>query len=122
MQGIPAQLYEAAEIDGAGPFRKFWNVTLPSLRPQIAFLTIMGTIGAIQVFEQIYMLGGGSGNSESKFGPEDCGMTMVPYIYRKGFEEFLMGEASAIAYVLFAFILLLTMINWRIMIQRREAV
>ena len=55
----------------------------------------MGTIGAVQVFEQIYMMGGGAGEGESKFGPDDSGMTIVPFIYRKGFEFFKMGEGWA---------------------------
>ena len=118
LQGISRSLYEAAEIDGAGPIRQFFHISLPSLRPQLVFLVIMGTIGAIQVFEQIYMLGGGAGEAESKFGPEDSGMTMVPFLYRKGFEFFKMGEASAIAYVLFVILIVLTMINFKVILKK----
>ena len=75
--------------------------------------------GALQVFEQIYMLGGGSGEAGSKFGPADSGMTIVCYIYRKGFEDFQMGEASAVAYLLFAVIFILTWVNWKIL-RRQE--
>lgn len=118
LQSISKSLYEAAHIDGAGAFRQFFHISLPSLRPQLVFLVIMGTIGAIQVFEQIYMLGGGAGEAESKFGPEDSGMTIVPFLYRKGFEFFKMGEASAIAYVLFVILIALTFINFKFIMKK----
>ncbi|MCI0512364.1 extracellular solute-binding protein [candidate division KSB1 bacterium] len=121
LQNIPDSLYEAASIDGAGPFSQFFKITLPGLRPQIIFLTVMGTIGCVQVFEQIFMLGGGSSEPGAKFGPEDCGMTMVPYIYRTGFEDFHMGDASAIAYILFVVIFILTYINWKIAFRPEES-
>ena len=120
LQNIPKTLYEAASIDGAGAFRQFFKISLPLLKPQFAFLVIMGTIGAIQVFEQIYMLGGGAGEAESKFGPDDSGMTIVPFLYRKGFEYFKMGEASTIAYILFIFLFILTFFNLKF-IMRRES-
>ena len=119
-QNIPAAQYEAAEIDGAGPFRQFLHISLPGLRPQVVFLTVMGTIGAIQVFEQIYMMGGGSGEGESKFGPDDSGMTIVPFIYRKGFEYFKMGEASAVAYILFVLLLILTIFNFKLILKKED--
>ena len=120
LQNIPTEHYEAASIDGANILQKFWNITIPALRPQILFLTVTGTIGALQVFEQIYILGGGAGEAGTKFGPSDSGMTMVCYIYRKGFEEFRMGQASAIAYVLFAIIFVLTYINWKWLLGRQQ--
>ena len=119
LQNIPSELYEAASIDGANAIQKFWRITIAMLRPQILFLTVTGTIGALQVFEQIYILGGGSGEAGTKFGPADSGMTMVCYLYRKGFEDFQMGQASAIAYVLFAIIFILTYINWKWLLGRR---
>jgi multiple sugar transport system permease protein len=79
----------------------------------------MGTIGSIQVFEQIYMMSGGAGEAGSKFGPEDSGMTVVPLLYRKGFEYFRMGDASAVAYVLFVLLLLLTLLHFKL-ITRKE--
>lgn len=119
-QNIPAAQYEAAEIDGAGPFRQFLHISLPGLRPQVVFLTVMGTIGAIQVFEQIFMMGGGAGEGESKFGPDDSGMTIVPFIYRKGFEYFKMGEASAVAYILFVLLLILTIFNFKLIMKKES--
>lgn len=120
LQNIPRHLYEAAEIDGANGFQQFFHITIPGLKPQVIFLVIMNTIGSLQVFEQIYMLGGGSGEAESRFGPQDSGMTMVPWIYRKGFEDFKMGEASAIAYILFAIIMLLTIIYWKYFFRKEN--
>jgi len=111
LQNIPKTQYEASSIDGAGAVRQFLSISLPNLKPQFLFLVIMGTIGAVQVFEQIYMLGGGAGQPESKFGPDDSGMTIVPFLYRKGFEYFKMGEASAIAYILFILLFVLTYLN-----------
>ena len=119
LQNINKELYEASAIDGAGPIRQFFSISLPNLKPQLTFLVIMGTIGAVQVFEQIYMLGGGAGEAESKFGPDDSGMTIVPFLYRKGFEFFKMGEASAIAYVLFILLFILTYFNLKL-IMRKE--
>ena len=119
LQQIPNQLYKAAEIDGAGWWQKFWHVSLPGIRPQLVFVGVMGLIGGFQVFEQIYMLGGGSGYFGSKFGPNDAGKTMVPLIYDLGFEQFKMGRASAVAYILFLVILVFTMIQLRLLRQTR---
>lgn len=109
LQQIPDELYEAAEIDGAGATRRFWHVALPGLRPQLFFTTVLGLIGSFQVFELIYTLAGKSGDAGARFGPNDSALTMVPLIYHTGFETFEMGKSAAIAYVLFAIILLLTM-------------
>jgi multiple sugar transport system permease protein len=120
LQNVPKQLYEAAAIDGAGSIRQFFSISLPSLRPQFTFLVIMGTIGTVQVFEQIYMLGGGAGEAESKFGPDDCGMTIAPFIYRKGFEFFKMGDASAVAFILFIILFVVTFINLKLALRKAE--
>lgn len=120
LQNVPNELHEAASIDGAGSLRQFMFISLPTLKPQVTFLVVMGTIGAIQVFEQIYMLGGGAGEAESKFGPDDSGMTIVPFLYRKGFEYFKMGEASAIAYILFSVLFILTYLNLKIFLKEER--
>jgi ABC-type sugar transport system permease subunit len=114
LQQIPASLYEAARIDGASSVRRFWHVSLPGLRPQILFTGVIGLIGGFQVFETIFMLGGGTGYAGSKFGPNDAGMTMVPLVFRYGFEYFQMGKASAYSYILFAVILVFTVIQFRL--------
>ena len=113
LQQIPIELYEAASVDGANPVKQFWNVAVPGLRPQIFFVTVLGFIGAFQVFETIYTLAGKSGDANARFGPNDSALTLVPLIYHTGFETFEMGKSAAIAYILFAMILILTAIQMR---------
>ena len=79
---------------------------------------MLGLIGGFQVFEPIYMLGGGAGEAGAKFGPNDAGMTMVPLIYHTGFENFEMGKSTAIAYILFAIIFVFTVIQIRLFRER----
>jgi ABC-type sugar transport system permease subunit/ABC-type glycerol-3-phosphate transport system substrate-binding protein len=115
LQQIPEVLYRAAEVDGAGFWRKFWHISLPGLRPQIIFVVMMGLIGGFQVFEPIYMMGGGSGYVGSKFGPNDAGKTMVPLVFDLGFERFKMGQASAVAYILFGIIFGITLMQLKLL-------
>ncbi len=105
LQGVPSQLYEAAEIDGAGPWQRFRNVTLPMLTPTTFFLLIVGFIGAFQFFAESYMM--------TRGGPRYATMSLVYLIYDNGFNFFKMGFASAIAWVLFAVVFLLTVIQLR---------
>ncbi|HEY3411746.1 MAG TPA: extracellular solute-binding protein [Armatimonadota bacterium] len=105
LQGIPTQLYEAASIDGAGNFRKFWTITLPMLSPVIFFNLIMGIIGSFQVFTQAYVMTSG--------GPNNATLFYVLYLFQKGFQQFQMGYASALAWVLFAIVLALTALVMR---------
>ncbi|MEU0096709.1 sugar ABC transporter permease [Kribbella sp. NPDC006257] len=105
MKGIPRELYEAAEVDGAGPVRQFWSITVPQLTPIIFFNLIMGLIGAFQVFSQVYIL--------TKGGPDNASQTMVPLLFDQAFSFYHMGYASAISWLLFAVILLFTLIAFR---------
>lgn len=105
LQGIPAHLYEAAEIDGATVWRKFWHITLPLLTPTTFFIVIIAIIGSFQVFEQAYIMTQG--------GPARATVTTVYYIYENGFQWYRMGYASAVAWVLFALILAVTLVQWR---------
>lgn len=105
LQGVPAQLYEAAEIDGAGAWSRFRHVTLPLLTPTTFFLLIVGFIGAFQFFAESYMM--------TRGGPRYATMSLVYLIYLNGFSYFKMGFASAIAWVLFAVVFMLTMIQLR---------
>jgi len=109
LQTIPHTMYEAAEVDGAGFWNKFFHITLPLLRPTIVFVSIMSCIFSFQIFEQIYIMTGGGGGQIG--GVLDCALTGVPYIFDTGFNKFQMGYASALAYVLFIVILSLTFIN-----------
>jgi len=114
LQQIPEALFEAATMDGANPFRRFWNIAVPGLRPQLFFITVLGLIGAFQVFETIYVLAGKSGDAGARFGPNDSALTMVPLIYHTGFETFEMGKSAAFAYILFVMILIVTAIQTKI--------
>ncbi len=106
MQAIPRDFYEAAEVDGAGTWKQFRHITLPLLSPTILFLSVISVIGALQIFEQPQILTNG--------GPGDATRTIVLYLYEQGFRFFDMGYASAIAISLFAIILILTMLQFRI--------
>ena len=104
LQGVPDELYEVADLDGASRLRKFWHVTLPMLTPTIYFNFIMGIIGSLQVFMQAYvMTPGGSG------GPDKSLLFYVLYLYHKAFVEYDMGYACALAWILFVIILTFTM-------------
>jgi multiple sugar transport system permease protein len=112
LQTIPHVMYEAAEIDGAGFWRKFFGVTLPLLRPTIVFVTMMSFIFSFQVFEQVYIMTSGQ---EGIGGVLNSALTIVAYLYDKGFQKFQMGYASALAYIIFLCIFTLPMINRRLM-------
>lgn len=102
LQGIPQSLYDAAEIDGAGPLSCFWNITVPMMTPTIFFSLILGMIGSFQMFTQAYVM--------TRGGPNNATLTYVMHIYNKGFRQFHFGYASALAWVLFLLILLLTVL------------
>ncbi len=107
LKGIPSTLYEAASIDGANPRQQFWAVTLPQLSPIVFFNTVMGFIGALQQFEGVYIITGGNGT-----GPGDSLLMPVYHLFNNGFKYFKMGYASALAWVIFAIILVLTGIQF----------
>lgn len=103
LQDVPTHLYESAEIDGAGFFKKVWHITLPSISPVIYFNLIMGIIGSLQVFAQPYiMFGGGQG------GPNRSALFYSVYLYENAFTYNQMGYACAMAWILFLIILGLT--------------
>lgn len=99
---VPAELYEVAAIDGAGPLRRFLNVTLPMLSPTILFNLVMGLIGAFQYFTQAYVMTAGKGT------PVDSTMFYALYLYRNSFYYLRMGYASAMAWMMFVVILAAT--------------
>lgn len=106
LQGIDPQLYEAAEIDGAGGWHKFIHITFPMLSPTTFFILVMSVIGGLQGgFEQANIMTMG--------GPAGATTTLGYYIYQLGFVWHHMGYAAAVAWVMFAGILLVTIINWR---------
>ncbi len=105
LQGIPPQLYEAADIDGANGWQKFWNITWPMLGPTNFFIVIMSVIGGFQAFGEIYVMTGG--------GPAGSTTTIVYYIYNNAFQWFKMGYASSISWFLFILIFLVTLFQWK---------
>jgi multiple sugar transport system permease protein len=107
LTNVPQELVEAAELDGAGKWAVFRNVTWPQLAPTTFFIVIMSCIGGLQGgFEQARVMTNG--------GPAGTTMTMSYYIFTKAFEEFQIGYASAVSWVLFAIIFAITMVNWKI--------
>jgi multiple sugar transport system permease protein len=105
LQNIPTQLYEAASIDGAGAVRRFFHVTLPMLSPTIFLNMIVATIGTFQVFAAAYILTGG--------GPRQSTLFYAYYLFNRAFVYFNMGYASAMAWLLFLIILILTGVQIR---------
>ncbi len=105
LQGIPHELYEAASIDGASAWQRFWHITFPMLGPANFFIVIMGIIGGFQAFGEIYVMTGG--------GPAGSTTTIVYYIYNNAFQWFKMGYASSIAWFLFLIIFVATLLQWK---------
>ncbi len=106
LQNVDAALYEAASIDGASSVRQFFSITLPMLKPATFFVFVVSIIGAFQVFDQIYVLTNG--------GPANATTMMTYEVYRSAFQNFRMGMACAQSVVLFAFLLVLTVVNRRL--------
>jgi len=109
LQTIPRDLYEAADMDGAGRYQQFWYITLPSLRPMIFFGVTLSVIGGLQLFEEPFVLTGGRG------GPDQAGMTSAVYLYRMAFDFNDFGGASAMSWVLFVFVAALTWVTNRLL-------
>lgn len=109
LQSIPKVLYEAATVDGAGAWAQFRKITLPLLAPTTFFVMITAVIQAMQVFEQVFILIPG----QNPAGPNNSTLTMVLYLYQKGFQRFEQGYASAIAWVLFFLIFGATLVQFR---------
>jgi multiple sugar transport system permease protein len=102
---IPPQYYEAAEIDGAGRWARFWNITIPLLAPTTLFVMVLSMIGSFQVFDIVFVL--------TRGGPLGATNVLVYYLYEHAFKYFDMGYASAVAYLLFAVLFVLTLVQVR---------
>jgi multiple sugar transport system permease protein len=114
ISNVPESLYEAADIDGAGPIARFFHITIPSVAPTTFFIAVMGVIGGMQggfQFAKIMTQGGPAGSTT----------TLAYYIYTAGFEELQFGYASAISWILFVFVFSLTLVNWKYGNKRMEA-
>jgi multiple sugar transport system permease protein len=106
LQSVPTVLQEAAAIDGANRRQRFFKITLPMLSPTLFMIVILSIIGSFQVFDTVMTL--------TKGGPGRATLVIVYYIYRTAFENFNMGYASAMAFVLFALILGVTILQWSV--------
>ena len=104
LQGIPADMYESADLDGATGWQRFWYITFPFLSPTTFFILIITLIGAFQVFDQAFIMTEG--------GPANATLTVVYYLYNHGFKYFDMGYASSVAWILFLLIMTVTLIQW----------
>lgn len=113
---VPRELYESAAIDGAGAWRRFWHVTLPTISPVLYFNVIMGIIGALQIFTQVFVIGGGTGGNSNPLEGSPARSTLFYsiYLFSTAFYDLRMGYASALAWVLFLLIALLTLLARRI--------
>ncbi|MFI6952524.1 carbohydrate ABC transporter permease [Nocardia sp. NPDC050408] len=107
MQGVPATLYEAARIDGAGALRRFWSVTLPLIRGPLSFVFVITIINSVQAFDQAYALTGGNG------GPETGTYLLGIMLFQNAFGFYEIGYAAALAWVIFAILLVLTLLQLR---------
>jgi len=105
LKSIPGELYEAAWVDGANRRQAFWSLTLPLLRPAIAYIMIMGIIGGWQIFNEPYILTNG--------GPSDSSLALANYLYRVSIQNLRMGYGSAIGTVLFIFVFIVSIIQMR---------
>lgn len=103
LQEIPEHLYEAADLDGATPWQRFWSITFPMLMPTTFFVTTISLISSFQVFDQVFVMTGG--------GPAGATSVMVELIYKNAFSYFQMGYASTISWILFALIFAVTVIQ-----------
>jgi multiple sugar transport system permease protein len=106
LQAIPQDLYESARMDGAGPLRRLWHITIPMLRPTTVFLLVLGIISSLQVFTQIFVMTNG--------GPVNKTTTMVYYMYLWAFKYYDMGYASTLAFALFVLLLFFTAFQLRL--------
>jgi ABC-type sugar transport system permease subunit len=105
LQSVDKELYEAAAVDGAGYWSQFFNVTIPSIKPVILFVVIMSTIGSFQLFELPYTL------LNNSAGPNKSGLTIVMYLYQRGFEIGNLGYASTIGWTLALIVMSISLVQ-----------
>ena len=111
LQGIPREMYEAAQIDGANGWQRFWSITLPLLNPTIVFITVTAVIGSLQVFTPAVVMTTRQGEAG---GPIDSTRVMVYHIYATAFRYTRLGYGAALAFLLFALILIITLVQLRL--------
>ncbi|KAF4410824.1 MULTISPECIES: carbohydrate ABC transporter permease [Streptomyces] len=106
LQAIPQHLYEAAEIDGAGPWHRLWHITLPMLRRTTGVVVVLQLLASLKIFDQIYIMTGG--------GPDDSTRPILQYVYQSGFTGYRIGYASAVSYIFFALIVVVSLVQLRL--------
>ncbi|MER7332778.1 MULTISPECIES: sugar ABC transporter permease [unclassified Micromonospora] len=106
LQSIPRDLYESASVDGAGPWRRLRSITVPLLRPYIAVVTVLAALDSMQVFTSVFVMTQG--------GPQDATLTLGYYLYDEAFRHFNMGYASAMGLVLWAILVVLSLVSYRL--------
>ncbi|SHI55017.1 carbohydrate ABC transporter permease [Streptomyces sp. 3214.6] len=120
LQAIPSELYEAARMDGAGPVRIFFSITIPLLRPIILFTVVVSTVTGLQSFTEPQVLfNSDASTNPNSGGPGQAGMTTLLYFYHQAFDNNDFGYGAAIVWAFFLLILLIVLINWRL-VQRKE--
>ncbi len=113
LQNVPDTLHEAAAIDGAGTLRRFFSITIPMISPTLLFVFVMGIIGSFQIFTPVFLLGS-SNYAMASAGPQNSLLFWVVHIYNNGFFYYRMGYASALSWLLFALLVLLTVIQFKV--------
>jgi ABC-type sugar transport system permease subunit len=113
LQTIPNDLYEASTVDGANAVQKFFQITLPLLRPMILFVMVIATIDILQLFDESVMLNKFSHASSTSAGPEDAGLTIAFLLYRQGFSYFNLSYGSAIGIIIFLIVFSLSMLQMK---------
>ncbi len=111
LQGVPSELLEAAEVDGAGGWTRFWRITLPLLSPTLFFATILGLIGAFQQFTLAYVATSSVGQGRPAGGPVYSTLFYVLNLYQQAFDYWNMGYASALAWTFLVFVLAITFVQ-----------
>ncbi|GAA0449173.1 sugar ABC transporter permease [Streptomyces olivaceiscleroticus] len=112
LQAIPPHLYEAAELDGASAWRRLWHITLPLLNRTTGLVLVLQVLASLKIFDQVYLLTGG--------GPDDSTRPLLQYVYQQGFTGYRIGYASAVSYIFFALILLVSLVQ-PVLARRRRA-
>ncbi|GGT59551.1 sugar ABC transporter permease [Streptomyces kurssanovii] len=111
LQAIPVHLYEAAELDGAGAWNRLWHITLPMLRRTTGLVVVLQVLASLKIFDQVYIMTGG--------GPDESTRPILQYVYQQGFTGYRIGYASAVSYIFFAMILIVSLVQP--MLSRRRA-
>ncbi|MET9378069.1 sugar ABC transporter permease [Streptomyces sp. NPDC002992] len=113
LQAVPQHLYEAAELDGAGAWQRLWHITLPLLRRTTGLVVVLQVLASLKIFDQVYLMTGG--------GPDDSTRPILQYVYQQGFTGYRIGYASAVSYIFFALILIVSLVQPWLARRKEEA-